>query len=206
MAACRAGLCSFSLFREIAPLSHCMLIPCPPAPPCPRTSTPLLPPPSPPPYAFVPPGNCPRWHLSMMQPHRLKHVPLFTPVAIPLDVRSDDRTAVRRRNSVLANVRRKSILGTVGWHAQLVCIAYCAMDWLWMCAWCHVRLMTPCLRAGVPSSRADKLLTLVSSLPSIPHFLALLLLLCSCTARTRFSCCRHVESQGKWEPASPQLL
>ncbi len=47
----------------------------------------------------------------MMQPHRLKHVPLFTPVAIPLDVPSDDRTAVRRRNSVLANVRRKSLAG-----------------------------------------------------------------------------------------------
>ena len=56
----------------------------------------------------LPAGNCPRWNLSLLHPLRLRHVPTFTPVAIPLDGPSEGRTAQRRRSTMLARVKLSS--------------------------------------------------------------------------------------------------
>ena len=67
-----------------------------------------------------PSGNCPRWQLSIMRTQRLRHLPVFTPLAIPLDAPSQQKSrsaSVFKRNS-LAGVgvdastepRRKSII------------------------------------------------------------------------------------------------
>lgn len=50
-------------------------------------------------------GNCPRWHMSVMRPQRLRHIPVFTPLAVPLDIQGGGKS----KSS--SNARRDSTEG-----------------------------------------------------------------------------------------------
>lgn len=55
-------------------------------------------------YVPVFAGNCPRWHMSIMRTQRLRHIPVFTPLAVPLDASSQQK-------SRSASLFRRSSLG-----------------------------------------------------------------------------------------------